>query len=108
MLVMISSPRYVDDFIEKKGKSKILFERLIKLGAFSKLHPNRRATWMWYLHQYGSGSVEGFEFVDADEEARAEVAASKAQQLAAKPKMKNFSHPLKILKNYHIRSYFYF
>ena len=94
----------IDDFIEKKGKSKILFERLIKLGAFSKLHPNRRATWMWYLHQYGSGSVEGFEFVDADEEARAEVAASKAQQLAAKPKMKNFSHPLKILKNYHIRS----
>ena len=93
----------IDDFITKKGKSKILFERLIKLGAFSKLHPNKRATWMWYLHEHGTGSVEEFEFRDADEQAKAEVETSKAQQIAAKSKLKTFSFPIKILKAYHIR-----
>ena len=94
----------IDDFIKKKGKSKILFERLIKLGAFTKLHSNKRATWMWYLHEHGTGSVEEFEFAGADEQALAEVAASKAQQQAAKSKLKTFSHPIKILKAYHLRA----
>jgi DNA polymerase III alpha subunit len=93
----------IDDFIEKKGKSKILFERLIKLGAFSKLHPNKRATWMWYLHEHGSGTVEDFEFKDVDEQAKAEIAESKKQQLNKKSKLKSFSYPIKILKNYHMR-----
>jgi DNA polymerase III alpha subunit len=93
----------IDDFIEKKGKSKILFERLIKLGAFSKLHPNKRATWMWYLHAYGSGNVEDFEFTEVDDIARAEMAASRVVQLKEKPKLKQFSYPMKILKAYHLR-----
>jgi DNA polymerase III alpha subunit len=93
----------IDDFIAKKGKSKILFERLIKLGAFSKLHPNKRAAWMWYLHEHGTGTVEEFEFKDVDEQAKAEIAESKAKQLSKKSKLKSFSHPIKILKAYHIR-----
>jgi DNA polymerase III alpha subunit len=93
----------IDDFISKKGKSKIVYERLIKLGAFAKLHPNIRATWMWYLHEYGSGSVEAFEFADVDDIAKAEIAEDKKRQLKAKPKLKEFSYPVKILKNYHIR-----
>jgi DNA polymerase III alpha subunit len=96
----------IDDFIAKKGKSKILFERLIKLGAFSKIHPNKRATWMWYLHEYGTGNVEEFEFDGVDEEAREEVAASKAAQLSKKSKLKEFSYPIKILKAYHLRRLF--
>ncbi len=47
----------IDDFIAKKGKSKVLLERLIKLGAFRVLHPNIKATWMWYMHEYGSGDI---------------------------------------------------
>jgi DNA polymerase III alpha subunit len=93
----------IDDFIAKKGKSKILFERLIKLGAFTKLHPNKRAAWMWYLHEHGTGSVEEFEFENIDDQAKKEVAEDKAKQLHSKPKLKNFSHPIKILKNFHIR-----
>jgi DNA polymerase III alpha subunit len=93
----------ISDFIAKKGKSKILFERLIKLGAFEKLHPNKRATWMWYLHEHGVGSVEDFEFKNADEQAQKEIAEDKAKQLETKPKLKEFSYPIKILKNYHIR-----
>ena len=93
----------IDDFVAKKGKSKILFERLIKLGAFTKLHPNIRATWMWYLHEYGSGNVESFEFDDVDEQAQAEIAEAKAKQLESKPKQKEFSYPVKILRDYHMR-----
>lgn len=93
----------IDDFIAKKGKSKILFERLIKLGAFSRMHQNKRATWMWYLHAYGSGAVEDFEFDNIDEQAQSELAASKAKQLKAKPKLKTFSYPIKILKDCNIR-----
>ena len=78
----------IDDFIAKKGKSKTLFERLIKLGAFSKLHPNKRATWMWYLNQYGTGDVEEHELSDADDQAKAEIAESREKQLKAKPKLK--------------------
>jgi DNA polymerase III alpha subunit len=47
----------IDHFIMIKGKNKTLLERLIKLGAFSKLHPNINATWMWYLHKYCTGEV---------------------------------------------------
>jgi DNA polymerase III alpha subunit len=45
----------LDDFVEKKGKNKTLLERLIKLGAFKKMHPNVKALWMYYQCKYGSG-----------------------------------------------------
>jgi DNA polymerase III alpha subunit len=93
----------IDDFIIKKGKSKILFERLIKLGAFKKIHPNIRATWMWYLHAYGTGNIEDFEFCNVDEQAKSEMAEYKAQQLKLKPNLKVFNYPVKILKNFHMR-----
>lgn len=43
----------IDDFVEKNGRHKIVCESLIKLGAFSKKHPNRKATWWWYQYQHG-------------------------------------------------------
>lgn len=43
----------VDDFVEKNGRHKIVCESLIKLGAFTKKHPNRKATWWWYQYQHG-------------------------------------------------------
>jgi hypothetical protein len=45
-----------DEFVSQASKNKIIFERLIKLGAFDKLHPNRKALWNWYLYKYGSGN----------------------------------------------------
>lgn len=90
----------IEDFIAKKGKNKTLFERLIKLGAFNKLHKNKRATWLWYLYEYGTGSVNGYEFDDVDDKAMEEITESKAQQLKEKPKLKEFSYPIKILKDY--------
>ena len=45
----------IDDMVQKCGKSKTVFERLIKLGAFDKLHQNRRGLWKWYQYKYCSG-----------------------------------------------------
>jgi DNA polymerase III alpha subunit len=42
----------IDDFINKVGKDRRLFERLIKLGAFDSLHPNRQALWIYYQYYY--------------------------------------------------------
>lgn len=46
----------IDAFVTKYGKDKILFERLIKLGAFKKLHghENAKALWLWYQYAYTS------------------------------------------------------
>jgi DNA polymerase III alpha subunit len=44
----------IDDFVVKNGKSKIICEALIKLGAFDKMHKNRKATWTWYQYNYGT------------------------------------------------------
>lgn len=44
----------IDDFVTKNGKSKIICEALIKLGAFDKAHANRKATWTWYQYNYGT------------------------------------------------------
>jgi DNA polymerase III alpha subunit len=48
----------VDDFVNRVGGSKIILERLIKLGAFRELHPHIKATWFWYLYKYGSGKID--------------------------------------------------
>jgi DNA polymerase-3 subunit alpha len=45
----------IDDFVAKCGKSKNIMERLIKLGAFDQMHPNRRGLWAWYQYKYASG-----------------------------------------------------
>lgn len=45
----------IDEMVEKCGKAKTVFERLIKLGAFDVIHPNRRGLWMWYQYKYCSG-----------------------------------------------------
>lgn len=45
----------VDDFVKKKGKNKVLLERLIKLGSFVHLHPNIKATWLYYLFKHCTG-----------------------------------------------------
>lgn len=42
----------IDDFVKRCGKSKIVAERLIKLGAFNNLYPNRRALWIYYRYKY--------------------------------------------------------
>lgn len=44
----------IQDFISRHGSSKTLLERLIKLGAFDSLHPNRKALWVWWQYMYGS------------------------------------------------------
>lgn len=44
-----------EDFTSRCGSSKTVLERLIKLGGFDKFHSNRRALWMWYLYEHGSG-----------------------------------------------------
>lgn len=45
----------VDDFVERVGKSKGSMERIIKLGAFDKICPNRRGLWEWYRYKYCAG-----------------------------------------------------
>jgi DNA polymerase III alpha subunit len=45
----------VDEMVGQLGKKKGIFERLIKLGAFDKLHPSRKGLWMWYQYKYCSG-----------------------------------------------------
>ncbi len=46
----------VDEFVAGDGKrSKIVMERLIKLGAFKHLHSNSKALWLWYQYKYCSG-----------------------------------------------------
>jgi DNA polymerase-3 subunit alpha len=42
----------IDQAIEVFGKRKIVFERLIKLGAFDKIHQNRQGLWVWYQYKY--------------------------------------------------------
>lgn len=58
----------IDDFVSSKPKSRVIMERLIKLGAFSHLHKNIKGTWMWYLHTYGSSAInwdeELHDFID--------------------------------------------
>jgi DNA polymerase-3 subunit alpha len=43
----------IDELVKQTGKDKIAYERLIKLGAFDRVHPNRRALWHWYLYKHG-------------------------------------------------------
>jgi len=43
----------IDDFVQTHGARKTVLEPLIKLGAFTKWHPNIKATWMWYQYKYG-------------------------------------------------------
>ncbi len=42
----------IEDVVEKCGKHKKVFERLIKLNAFSKFYSNRRGLWIWYQWAY--------------------------------------------------------
>ena len=49
-----STYKSIVEFIAKHGSSKTLLERLIKLGAFDSLHPNRQALWAWWQYTYGS------------------------------------------------------
>lgn len=43
----------MNDFIQRFGSSKVILERLIKLGAFDKLHRSRKALWLWWQYKYG-------------------------------------------------------
>lgn len=45
----------IDQMVEVFGKQKVVFERLIKLGAFDEIHPNRRGLWVWYQYKYCAG-----------------------------------------------------
>jgi DNA polymerase III alpha subunit len=47
----------IDEYVHANGKNKRVMEPLVKLGAFSKWHPNLRATWKWYEYRYCSGKV---------------------------------------------------
>jgi hypothetical protein len=48
----------VDDFVDRKGKNKLLLERFIKLGSFKTLpgHECSLAVWVYYQCKYCSGS----------------------------------------------------
>ena len=99
----------IDDFIAKKGKSKTLLERLIKLGVFVGLHPNIKATWRWYLHEYCTGDLSEFEaanceaFDDLDDQAAQEIKRIKAQIKSKSPNQSRFKFPIKIIREYHRR-----
>lgn len=41
-----------DDFVGKFGSSKIILERLIKLGAFDEINRNRKGLWKWFLFKH--------------------------------------------------------
>jgi len=62
-----TSFKHIDEFmdyhseIKGDGKSKRLvnksiMERIIKLGAFDKIHNNRKALWLYYVYKYTSNS----------------------------------------------------
>lgn len=49
----------IDDFVNKYGKKKGPIERLIKLGAFEDVHPNKaKHIWFWYQYKYASKNDE--------------------------------------------------
>lgn len=54
----------VDELVEKVGKNKIAFERLIKLGAFNSIHANRHGLWKWYMYKYVGGVDIRREIID--------------------------------------------
>lgn len=43
--------RDIDDVVKRFGKKKNIFERLIKLGAFDNIHPNRYGLWIYYIYK---------------------------------------------------------
>lgn len=47
----------VDDFVQRKGKNKLIMERLIKLGSFKPIpgHECSKAVWTYYQCMYCSG-----------------------------------------------------
>lgn len=44
----------IDDYVERQFNNKTFIERLVHLGAFDKVHKNRKALWYWYLFKYGA------------------------------------------------------
>jgi DNA polymerase-3 subunit alpha len=44
----------IDEFVTATGKNKIVFQRMIRLGAFDSVHKNRKALWHWYLYKHGT------------------------------------------------------
>lgn len=44
----------IDDFVSRQINNKIFMERIIHLGAFDKIHKNRKALWYWYLYKHGT------------------------------------------------------
>lgn len=57
MLCSCSGPfQDVDQMVAMMGKNKTAFERLIKLGAFNDVHPNRQGLWKWYQYKYAGDS----------------------------------------------------
>ena len=45
----------LEDFLKRYGKDKTTLERVIKLGGFDNIFPNRKALWMWYLYCNATG-----------------------------------------------------
>lgn len=58
-LFEVYDPPYksLDDFIERTNSNRVLVERLIKLGAFDKIEPNRKLLWLWYNYEYGNTKI---------------------------------------------------
>lgn len=54
----------IDQMVEKLGKNKTAFERLIKLGAFNDIHQNRHGLWKWYMYKYVGGTDIRREIID--------------------------------------------
>ena len=55
--VDINDIKSIDDFVDRQINNKIFMERTIKLGAFDRIHKNRKATWYWFLYKYGNGPI---------------------------------------------------
>lgn len=55
--VNINDIKSIDDFVARQINNKLFMERIILLGAFDKIHKNRKAIWYWYLYRYGTTDV---------------------------------------------------
>lgn len=92
----------VKDFVNRYGKSKGVLERVIKLGGFDHLNPNRKLLWRWYQFLYDSGKdVTRFRrqvkwcFVWDQKDIDAEINRQKSEYARLYPKRKRI--PKKIL-----------
>ena len=91
----------IDELIKETGKSKVVFERLIKLGAFDAVYLNRKALWSWYLYKYGTCQESREVKIDVSEKlAWAEADVIKVRQQRAAEYFKQYPKRTKLPKSH--------